>query len=591
MIILVSSLIFLGLLFSFLVYAPPTPHNVAGRVFTDSGNGVQNGIPVRINNTNQSTIDETQVFAPPIPQLRGSYSLTVTGEDGDTIIGYAWNESHYGTNTTNLSSTTTSLNIVIETLRPSELNVTILLPLNGSTFEAGDIFNVSANISNIGGQAGLQCNATLFSSNGVIVDVTNDQNATNQLNTLIVGGHATTFWNLSTTLDGISNLTVKAECSTDGINFYHLDERHINVSVQDTIVPNVTLISPENNSIVNTGLNDLATALFLYNVSDASPVKNCSLLLNNQINATNRSVAQNVPQQFKPDLPAGSYNWSVRCVDNSSAENTFTTGFRNITVLGNLAPIIRDVAIRNPLDLTLGGDIIVTCNATIEEPNNITDIANVNATFFQESIGHLAVDDRNDHYTNTSCISVGNSTFEANYTCSFGVTYFANNGTWKCNLTVEDNREAVSDANISTLINELLAIEITPSILDYGQLLTTNITQNDTNLTVTNLGNVDFNITVDGYGVEDGDGLAMNCTKGTIPLSNQRYATNISTSFAEMTSLSDTPTPVFNFTLPQRLDDNQFDASRNNTYWKLEVPSGIRGICNGTIVFRTVVTS
>lgn len=589
MILAVSLLIFSALFFSFLVGAPPTPHNVAGRVFTDSGNGVQNGIPVRINNTNQSTIDETQVFAPPIPQLRGSYSLTVTGEDGDTIIGYAWNESHYGTNTTNLSSTTTSLNIVIETVRPSELNVTIILPSNDSSFEAGDLFNVSANISNIGGQAGLQCNATLTVSNGIIVNVTDDQNTTNQLNTILAGSHATTFWNMSTTLDGVSNITVSAQCSSDGINFERLDEQHINVSVQDTIPPNVSLISPENNSIVNTGLNNLATVLFRYNVSDASPIKNCSLLLNNEINATNTSVQQNIPQSFKPNLPAGTFNWSVRCVDNSSQMNEFTTGFRNITVLGNLAPIIRDVTIRNPLDLTLGGDIIVFCNATVEEPNNITDIANVNATFFQESTGHLAPDDNNDHYTNTSCISVGNSTFEANYTCSFGTTYYANNGTWKCNITVEDNREAVSDANTSTIINELLAVEITPSILDYGQLFTTNITQNDSNLTVTNLGNIDFNISVDGYGVEDGDGLAMNCTKGTIPLSNQRYATNVSTNFAEMTSLSDTPTSITNFTLPQRIDDSQFDASRNNTYWKLEIPSGIRGVCNGTIIFRTVV--
>ena len=35
----------------------PSPHNIAGQVFTNSSNGVQNGIPIMINNTVATTGD------------------------------------------------------------------------------------------------------------------------------------------------------------------------------------------------------------------------------------------------------------------------------------------------------------------------------------------------------------------------------------------------------------------------------------------------------------------------------------------------------------------------------------------------------
>src|SRR3989338_4084429 len=113
--------VFLALLLIPFALAPPSPHNVQGRVFTDTGStGVPNGIPVRLNNTNATNIMVyTQVSAPPAPQFRGSYSATINGSDLDTIEAWAWNSTHYGYNRTNLSSTTTQLNIVLSVLRPS----------------------------------------------------------------------------------------------------------------------------------------------------------------------------------------------------------------------------------------------------------------------------------------------------------------------------------------------------------------------------------------------------------------------------------------------------------------------------------------
>src|SRR3989344_7355655 len=92
------------------VAAPPSPHTIEGRILTNSTNGVQNEIPVLINNTISGDILLTYTFAPDIPELRGGYSASINGDDGDIILVTAWNATHYGTNTSILLSSTTNIN-------------------------------------------------------------------------------------------------------------------------------------------------------------------------------------------------------------------------------------------------------------------------------------------------------------------------------------------------------------------------------------------------------------------------------------------------------------------------------------------------
>src|SRR3989338_8785511 len=132
-----------SILLSVIVKAPPpSPHNVEGRVLTNSSNGVQNGIPVTINDTVSNDYVLTYTDAPDVPELRGSYSATINGNDGDLIIVTAWNSTHYGTNISNLISSTTNVNVVLNTTRASEGNVTILGFLNNSLKNKRIIFNV-----------------------------------------------------------------------------------------------------------------------------------------------------------------------------------------------------------------------------------------------------------------------------------------------------------------------------------------------------------------------------------------------------------------------------------------------------------------
>jgi len=584
------------LLFSLLLIlpalAPPSPHNVQGRVFhSDGTTGVANGIPVKINNTNATnTLVFTQVSAPPAPQFRGSYSATINGSDNDTIEAWAWNTTHYGYNRTNLSVTTTSLNIVLSILRPSEPNVTIHVPQNNTLLNISRVLYFNATIGIMGGQNGVNCNATLSFTNERVVNITQDQNFTNQLGSMQFGTSKTTRWNVSALSTGATNITVYAQCSSDGINFQNLHiQSSYNITVQDIIAPNITLISPFNNSIFTADVTNHSEMFFYYNVTDGSPIKNCTLVLNGRLNVSNTSVTRGVQQFFRERLVVGDYIWTVNCTDNSTvpSTNTGSTFFYNVSIIPNLPPIVQNLSLVSPFDLSSGSASFFSCNATVFEPNNISDIAKVNATLFQNSIGGNAPDDNNNRYTNSSCHSISNSTFYANYSCGFMLQYYANNGTWQCNITATDSVGFTAPSNRSFTINELLAIEVSPGVIDYGRMQATNISADDVNMTVTNRGNTPFNVTVEGYGEIPLDGLAMRCETGTIPIGNQRYSSNHSRPFSSMVPLTGSAVEIKNLTLAQRTDDAALGLSSNLTYWKLQLPTLVNGLCNGTVVFRT----
>ncbi len=83
-------------------------------------------------------------------------------------------------------------------------------------------------------------------------------------------------------------------------------------SLSENVAPVIYLIRPLN----HTGDRD-GNISFIYNVSDANVVNNCSLIINNAVNMTNNSITANVNMSFRvTGLNAGRYNWSVNCTDS-----------------------------------------------------------------------------------------------------------------------------------------------------------------------------------------------------------------------------------------------------------------------------------
>lgn len=242
------------------------------------------------------------------------------------------------------------------------------------------------------------------------------------------------------------------------------------------------------------------------------------------------------------------------------------------------------VGIPAPLNITLnaGSELVVQCNATIRDYNGFNDLTNVNATFYYFMNLSNQSDDKNEHYTNNTCVEIANDgQYLANYSCTFNVAYFANNGTWYCNVTATDNKNFTGARNASTRINSLYALNVT-DVIDYGNLSVTDYSNNIT-ATVTNFGNTNLNVSVLGYGATQGDGLGFVCTVGTnISVQYERFTANASADWATKIPLNASNQDM-RVTIARQTDDNT--PVTQGTYWQLYVPPNPFGLCTGTVRF------
>ena len=260
----------------------------------------------------------------------------------------------------------------------------------------------------------------------------------------------------------------------------------------------------------------------------------------------------------------------------------------NVTAKVNVTdsmPEILSINVDQNIVLVAGGNKTVSCNATIRDWNGYNDLDTVNATFYYYLNDSDDPDDRNVHYTNGSCVETGNDgSFLANYTCTFQVAYFANNGSWSCNLSVNDTFGFTDSGNNTTAINALYALNVTDTI-DYGNLSVTETSDNIT-ATITNLGNMDVNVSVLGYGQTEGDGIGLICEYGNnISVENERFS-GYSVPWDSKIPLDSTNQDV-NITIPQATEASNPETW--DTYWQLYVPPNPFGACTGTIRFTATV--
>lgn len=277
--------------------------------------------------------------------------------------------------------------------------------------------------------------------------------------------------------------------------------------------------------------------------------------------------------------------------------NTTYTGQPSCSPFGNVAPSVDSVLIYpSPIDLLAATYATIYCNATVTDQNGASDITAVNATFYHiETANPESQDDNNDHYTNTSCTNMSQSGNSVEFSCTIDVWYYANNGSWNCNVTAVDDGNLTSTLETSETINPLYAINISMSAIDYGALAPAETTSNPNEVVVnvTNEGNSDINLSVYGYGTVASDGLSMNCTMYNITIGNERYDILPARDFDTlMIPLTNDPLPsgIPGLRIFQRVDDidSLLINSTNSTYWKLRMPQVVGGKCNGTVVFSAV---
>lgn len=259
---------------------------------------------------------------------------------------------------------------------------------------------------------------------------------------------------------------------------------------------------------------------------------------------------------------------------NDTAEINTTV---NIT---NSAPEVREVFLPTTISLEAYGNRTVQCNVTVYDYDNNVD--RVNATLYYYLNNSNDQDDNNVHYSNASCVNVTGDGVARNFTCTFSVAFYANNGTWYCNATAADDYDATGDnRSNAAIVNSLVAIYV-PGIIDFGEMTKGDITITPVEANLTNAGNRRINISVEGWGESKADGLAMNCTYGNIARQYEKY--NITSEpYTSMYELQTSPTMIPDFYILKRTSASS--DSTNKTYWRLEIPSGAGGICTGKVLF------
>ncbi len=249
----------------------------------------------------------------------------------------------------------------------------------------------------------------------------------------------------------------------------------------------------------------------------------------------------------------------------------------------------------NEIDLLTNNTREVICETVLEDFDG-DNITNIFSEFFSDDNSFFGdIEDNNYHYTNSSCFvneSYGNEN-QSKVFCSYDVWYYANSENWKCVINAADNLTNATGEDL-TYINGLLSIEVVDS-LDFGSMFNKNVSD-EFEIVVHNRGNIFLDLSLSGYGATIGDGYSMICSGGdNIDVGYKKY--NFS-SFAgdlnlfefESNYINLTSLPFTNdFNLGFRQNDLINDAY-NSTYWRIYVPQGVGGSCQGNIIFGAVIS-
>lgn len=582
--IFIVSLIVIMLFFTPIVLAPPTPHTINGYIFVvNMSNPPTNlsqtalGTKYSINDSASGYYKQSQTALAALP---GYYSESISGTNGDNVTILAWNNLNFGETNISLLGTMRGINVTLNLTRESEPTVNITYPQDNTLRNDSIFFTIISNISFFG-QTSSNCVVKINYSNTSVLSSYNNQDMSVPIGSPSAGYSQLINWNISGNNVGTSNITVNFTCDNMPVRRFETltnFDTLINITIQDKKAPNITLISPANNTLTRN-----PSILFTYNVTDTNNVINCSLYINGTYNQSNASIQKGELSYFNASIIYGVSIWQVTCKDeynNTGYSQNFTiikSDFNPPTITTVLVDDQFVAPFLDQIDLYAAQTVPVFCNFSVNDTDGVIDIVSANATFYVSGSTPISPDDNSTHYTNSSCIETWNNGIDTkNFTCGFNVYYYANNGTWQCNASAIDTQNAIGIGNDSTVINPLYALNATASI-DFGDVPTGSISP-EKNITVINLGNIRLNINLSAYAITQNDGIAMNCTNANISLNDLRYSKTSGVAFSAMNFM---PYSDLAFNLAKQQTPV---LSQNYTYWRVNATPPSFGDCRGVIV-------
>lgn len=325
----------------------------------------------------------------------------------------------------------------------------------------------------------------------------------------------------------------------------------------------------------------------MYVVNDNNSIANCSFIIDGQINATDNTISRGLFQNFTLSILNGYYNWSIGCFDIFGNYNQSVNRTINISVF---YPTVISFDLTNPVMLVPASNQTVNCTFTVQDLNGASDIVAANASLRDYRYSPSSIENPNYFYKNDTCIVDSQTSHEKNFTCAFQLPYYANNGTWTCEVQSYDvhNHNVLDQENTTVL--PLFSFDVFPFGINYGKIPANATTLSDRVVSITNTGNVNFSLYVWGYGGYDNNITGYNksfiCNGNNISVGFQKYSNTPNTNFDLKTNLTGDAQDTTYDVIKQTNNTN----STVDTYWQLFVPSLVPfidlGTCNGTVVFE-----
>lgn len=254
---------------------------------------------------------------------------------------------------------------------------------------------------------------------GATVNVTNSTNGLIQQTTSNSSGNAKI----------LLNFTLATATNQYNVSVNPTQTTLLNTSTQlvfilatpDTTAPNVTLLSPPNNTVTSN-----ISITFAFNSTDDNETDNCSIYLDGILNQTNVSVIDGVNEFTIGEISPGVHNWNIQCSDVNANSNTTQNFTFTIDAAGPIVQLQTPTSSEfntNTINLTFNAtDALTTIdNCTLYINNSIdqTDLT-ITQTVFQ-------------NFTTTQ----SDGTYSWNVSCSdgFGFETFTNSRTFEIDST------------------------------------------------------------------------------------------------------------------------------------------------------------
>jgi len=190
---------------------------------------------------------------------------------------------------------------------------------------------------------------------------------------------------------------------------------------------------------------------------------------------------------------------------------------------------------------------IFNCTGTVYDGDGFADLGTVNGTIWGFGSNYSAANSAGLHYSNSTCLKYGSAGNTSSYTCSFYVHHHTENGTWICNVSINDTYARTGTNQTTNTVDVFKSISVPLQTIAFGSYAHgQNSGTTDYTVTINNTGNAKFNVTLDAYRVSGvpADINSMSCASGTLPVGSIAYSTVPGTAAISKTALTDAPKTI-----------------------------------------------